>query len=156
MSQPTPRLAHVLRPYRAGLLVLLPLAMFEVGLDGAMTLSYKFLIDYAIVPQNKQALLAILGILAGIVILASVTAFWRDYHYANVAAKILADIRTRGVRTQPEPVHRLLRGARRQRHPGIVFFGPRGHRDLDYRRSQCLAVAGAERGNGRRFAVLPA
>lgn len=88
-------LRELLRPHGIVLLVLLPLAAFEVGLDGAMTLSYKFLIDYAFVPRNRVALLAILAVLAAVVVLAAATAFWRDRYYAGVSARVMAEIRSR-------------------------------------------------------------
>ncbi|MDB6154896.1 MAG: ATP-binding cassette protein [Chthoniobacteraceae bacterium] len=88
------RLSAHLRPFWPALLVVLPLGLLEVALDGALTLSYKFLIDYAITPHNRIALLTILGILAALVVLASVGSFWRDHFYARLSADMLGRLRT--------------------------------------------------------------
>ena len=94
-SSPGSALRQMLRPYARVLLVVSLLAACEVGLDGAMTLSYKFLIDHAIVPQDRRSLLTILWILAAVLVLASVTAFWRDHYHARTSARMVAQVRTR-------------------------------------------------------------
>lgn len=94
-ASPAPTLRQMLRPYGKVLLLVSLLAACEVALDGAMTLSYKFLIDYAIVPRDRHALLTILWILAGVLVLASATAFWRDRYHAKTSARMVAQVRTR-------------------------------------------------------------
>lgn len=83
-----------LRAYWTILLVVVPLGLLEVGIDGGLTLSYKFLIDLAIVPHNSRALVTILAVLAAAIILASLTSFWRDHYFARMSSRVLADIRT--------------------------------------------------------------
>ncbi|MGH7963715.1 MAG: ABC transporter ATP-binding protein, partial [Candidatus Binatia bacterium] len=91
-------LRHILTflyPYRVrGVLILFGL-LLEMGFTGSVPLSFKFLIDNAITPQDKQVLFFILGLLAGGVVLVSLAGLGRDYLYAQVCTAILNDLRQR-------------------------------------------------------------
>lgn len=73
--------------------LLVPLAVAEMAFDGGLSLSYKLLIDHAIVPQDGEALAWILGVLAGAVILGSGLSIWRDHLFAKFLSRTVNDIR---------------------------------------------------------------
>src|SRR6185312_217250 len=104
----------ILRRHAPALALLVPMALFEVGLDGGLTLSYRYLIDRAIVPSNGRALAIVLGALGGGVVVASIVALLRDRAYAKRVAKILDDVR----RAVFDHVLRLSIGAFAQRRSG--------------------------------------
>ena len=94
VSPSVPR--HVLRLLRRHALalgLLVPLALAEVALDGGLTLSYRYLIDNAIVPENGHVLVTIVVALALGALVSSVLSLFRDYAYARLVTKILNDVR---------------------------------------------------------------
>jgi ATP-binding cassette, subfamily B, bacterial len=83
----------LLRGYRGALYLLLPLALVDGLLDGGLTLSYKFLVDDAIVPRNVHALILILAALASGALIGSLLSLWRDLFYARTVSNALATLR---------------------------------------------------------------
>jgi ATP-binding cassette subfamily B protein len=73
--------------------VLLPLALVDGLLDGGLTLSYKFLVDSAIMPHNAKALTLILSILIAGALAGSALSIWRDLLYAKTVGRLLHDLR---------------------------------------------------------------
>src|SRR5213075_115448 len=83
-----------LRPYGGKLALLITLLLLDAGLTAAVPLGIKFLVDDAIVPQNRTLLLWGLGALAAATLLVSAAAIARDWLYAYVGAAVLNDLRT--------------------------------------------------------------
>lgn len=73
--------------------ILVPLAIVEMAFEGGLTLSYKLLIDNAIVPGDGRALAIILSALAACVVVTSLLALLRDYLFAGFLSRILSDVR---------------------------------------------------------------
>ena len=73
--------------------LLIPLAVAEMAFDGGLSLSYKLLIDHAIVPQDGEALRSILAALGGAVVLGSGLSIWRDHLFAKFLSRTVSDIR---------------------------------------------------------------
>ena len=86
-------MARLLGGGRRALAFIVPLALLEAALDGALTLSYRFLIDRAIVPANRQALVTILAALAVTVAVAASLALWRDRLYVRWVARAVSTVR---------------------------------------------------------------
>jgi len=91
-------LRHVGAAFRArwgvGLLILGGL-LIEMAFNAAVPMSFKYLVDSAIVPRNEQVLL---GILAGLtigVVVVSAAGLGCDYLYAKFSTSILNDLRWR-------------------------------------------------------------
>ncbi|MBI3799344.1 MAG: ATP-binding cassette domain-containing protein [Deltaproteobacteria bacterium] len=82
-----------LRLYRALSIVLFVGLLLEMGLSSGIPLSFKFLIDNAIVPRNEHMLFLISGLLGGAVILVSLTSLGCDYLYARLCAAIVKGLR---------------------------------------------------------------
>jgi ATP-binding cassette subfamily B protein len=77
----------------AALALIIPLILVEASLDGGLTLSYKYLVDHAIVPGNGKALLQILGLLSCSFFFVSFLGFWRDDRYSNMVSSIIREMR---------------------------------------------------------------
>jgi ATP-binding cassette subfamily B protein len=77
----------------AALLVLL-LITVDVLFNTALALSLQFLIDFAITPNNRNALLIIVAGLGVGFLLITAAQIWRDYLYAWLSARVLNDLRT--------------------------------------------------------------
>jgi ATP-binding cassette subfamily B protein len=82
-----------LRPYRGKVWVLLLLLLLDAGLGAALPLGIKFLVDEAIVPQDRRLLFVILAALVAATLIGSATAIARDWYYAYVGAGVLNDLR---------------------------------------------------------------
>lgn len=78
---------------RGRLLWLLPLALPDVAIDTGLTLSYKFIIDRALIPRDGRALVQILGVLASGVLLSAAATLFRDRFYAGEVAALVASVR---------------------------------------------------------------
>jgi len=74
------------------LYLLLPLALLDGVLDGGLTLSYKYLVDAAIVPHNVRALTTILTVLAVGALAGSALAIWRDRLYSSAVGRLLHQV----------------------------------------------------------------
>ena len=83
----------IARSYAPLLYLLLPLALLDGVLDAGLTLSYKYLVDTAIVPHNARALIIILAILAGGAGIGSALSVWRDRLYSSAVGRFLRQIR---------------------------------------------------------------
>lgn len=101
MSEPTaPSPAgHWRRPLRllwrtrGALWIILPLAACEVSLDGCLTITYRLLVDQALLRHDARATTAILSVLAVWLVVASLLALWRDWLYGRAVAAMLANLR---------------------------------------------------------------
>ena len=89
------QLLTALSPYKGHSALILGGLLLEMGFNGCVALGFKFLIDYAIIPQDTQVLLVVLGLLAGGVVLVAIVGLGRDYLYARVCAAVLRDLRHR-------------------------------------------------------------
>lgn len=93
-SEPRPTtIGAIAAAYAPLLWLLLPLALMDGVLDAGLTLSYKFLVDTAIVPHNGRALTLILSILAAGAVIGSALSIWRDRLYASAVGRLLRRIR---------------------------------------------------------------
>ncbi len=75
-----------------GLLILVGL-LIEMGFTAAVPLSFKYLVDYAIIPKNEAMLIAILAALSGGLVVASAAGLGLDYLYAKFSTGLLNDLR---------------------------------------------------------------
>ena len=86
-------LAYVWRYPRAALIVFL-LIVLDVAFNTVLSLSPQFVIDFAIIPNNRRVLVIIIvGLAVGFVAVAA-SQIWRDYLYAWLGARVLNDLRT--------------------------------------------------------------
>lgn len=84
-----------LRVHRGeGLLIALGL-LVEMGFCAAVPMSFKYLVDYAIIPRNERVLITILAGLAGGLAVASAAGLGLDYIYARFSTGVLNDLRWR-------------------------------------------------------------
>lgn len=83
----------LLRGHLSKLGVLVPLTITDVAIDSGLTLSYKFIIDLAILPHDSHALGVILAVLAGAVTLSSALSLFRDRYYAKALARMIVELR---------------------------------------------------------------
>ena len=77
-----------------GLLILGGL-LIEMAFNAAVPMSFKYLVDYAIVPRNEKVLFAILAGLTGGVVVVSAAGLGCDYLYAKFSTGVLNDLRWR-------------------------------------------------------------
>ncbi len=77
-----------------GLLILGGL-LIEMAFYAAVPMSFKYLVDYAIVPRNEHILIAILTGLACSLVVASAAGLGLDYVYAKFTTGVLNDLRWR-------------------------------------------------------------
>ncbi|HEU4989110.1 MAG TPA: ABC transporter ATP-binding protein, partial [Gemmatimonadaceae bacterium] len=94
VTAPPRRVTRLLRSRGRVLLLIVPLALLEAALDGALTLSYRFLIDRAIEPADRRALIFILAVLGATVVAAGGLAILRDRLYVRWAARAVSRVRT--------------------------------------------------------------
>jgi ATP-binding cassette subfamily B protein len=87
------RLLHYLSPYRLQATLLLLVMAVDICFEIAFPLSLKYLVDLAIIPQNTRLLVAILGGLGALGLLAAGAGFGRDVLYARIGANVLRDLR---------------------------------------------------------------
>ncbi|MBI5832228.1 MAG: ATP-binding cassette domain-containing protein [Armatimonadetes bacterium] len=78
---------------RRALWIILPLAACEVSLDGCLTISYRFLIDHALLRHDAQATTLILSVLAAWLVAASLLSVWRDWLWGRAVSSMLASVR---------------------------------------------------------------
>ncbi|MDE2490429.1 MAG: ATP-binding cassette domain-containing protein [Elusimicrobia bacterium] len=78
---------------RAALAAAAALSLLEVGVDGALTLSYKLLLDDVFPRHDARLLAAVLGGLAAGAALAAVLSVWSDRAWARWAARASAALR---------------------------------------------------------------
>src|ERR1700704_5082453 len=75
-----------------GLLIFVGL-LIDMSFSAAVPMSFKYLLDYAIVPRNGEILVLILAGLAGGVVLAAGAYIGCDYLYAKFTTGVLNDLR---------------------------------------------------------------
>ena len=75
-----------------GLLILGGL-LIEMAFNSAVPLSFKYLVDYAIMPRDGQVLTLILSGLAASLVLAAAAGLGLDYLYAKFSTAVLNDLR---------------------------------------------------------------
>lgn len=91
---PPPHLVvRLLRKHAATAWILVPLTAVEVAMDAGLTLSYRFLIDYAIVPKNRHALVTILVVLFAGLVTTTVASLLRDHLASRVVARAIGELR---------------------------------------------------------------
>jgi ABC-type bacteriocin/lantibiotic exporter with double-glycine peptidase domain len=71
--------------------------LIEMTFSAAVPMSFKYLVDYAIVPHDEKILFAILAGLALSLVVASAAGLGLDYLYAKFATGVLNDLRLRPV-----------------------------------------------------------
>lgn len=82
-----------LRPHGVPSLLILLGVMLHVAYVTNLSLSFKFLIDRAIVPHNARLLVLIIGGLALTFVVTSIVDAGRDYLTASVGARVIEDLR---------------------------------------------------------------
>ena len=88
------RVLVYVRPYRMQSLLLIVGMLLDLLFDTALRLSFKFLIDEALIPQNYSLLLSLLAGLSGGIVIAAIAAVGRDYLYARLGTRVVNDLRT--------------------------------------------------------------
>jgi ATP-binding cassette, subfamily B, bacterial len=78
----------------AGLLILGGL-LVEMAFNSAVPMSFKYLVDYAIVPRDEKVLIVILAGLTGGGVVVSAAGLGCDYLYARFSTGVLNDLRWR-------------------------------------------------------------
>ncbi len=82
------------RPFRGPILVIFAILLLEMGFSAAVPLSFKYLIDRALLGKDQTWLY---GILTGLTVgglVVSAAGFGRDYLYARVVARLLGNLRS--------------------------------------------------------------
>ena len=67
--------------------------LLEMGFHGGLPIGFKFLLDHAIVPGDKQILFWVLGLLSGGAVLVALVGLGNDYLYVQVCTALLRDLR---------------------------------------------------------------
>ena len=67
----------------------------EMAFSAAVPMSFKYLVDWAIVPHDEKILLIILAVLASGLIVVSAAGLGLDYVYAKFSINVLNDLRLR-------------------------------------------------------------
>jgi hypothetical protein len=101
-----PTLLSLLRPYRVKCALIFAGLLVDLALWSALPLSFKMLIDGAIVPHDGRLLVRMVAGLVALALLASVAAVGRDYLYADIGARVMGDLR----RAMFEKLQRLPMG----------------------------------------------
>jgi ATP-binding cassette subfamily B protein len=86
--------AALRKRWGTGLLILGGL-LIEMAFSAAVPMSFKYVVDFAIIPQDERILFIILAILAGSLVAASAAGLGLDYAYAKFSIKVLNDLRLR-------------------------------------------------------------
>lgn len=94
IAQTIGELLRPLRAYRRQVwVVILAIAIEMVAQTAVMPMSFKFLIDDALMPKDWDMLMLILGILAVSVVLGGVCKVGQDYIYARLGTSVVNDLR---------------------------------------------------------------
>jgi ATP-binding cassette, subfamily B, bacterial len=88
-------LAALFRPYRRSTILIGLCLLVEAAFNAFLPLSFSFLIDKALIPKDKEALVVILVALAVAVVVGGAVGLGRDKLYANLTARVVADLRLR-------------------------------------------------------------
>ena len=87
------RAGRMLRPHRAASALIGLAILLHLGYSTFLALSFKLLVDNAILPRDGQVALAIVGALALVFLVAAAADVGHDYLLASVSARALADLR---------------------------------------------------------------
>ena len=82
-----------LRPYRVQTALILVGLSLELAFYVSLPLSFRFLVDRAIIPRDSRLLTLVLAGLAGIFALAALAGVGKDFLLARVVARVLNDLR---------------------------------------------------------------
>lgn len=82
-----------LRPYRGQAALIFVGLSLELAFYVSLPLSFRFLIDRAIIPRDGRLLTLVLGTLAGMFALAALAGIGKDLLLASVVARVLNDVR---------------------------------------------------------------
>jgi len=82
------------RPFTAQILLISAILLLEMGFSASVPISFKFLIDRALIGREQAWLYGILAGLAAAAVVISAVGFRRDYMYARVVAKLLENLRS--------------------------------------------------------------
>ncbi|HEU4321962.1 MAG TPA: ATP-binding cassette domain-containing protein [Roseiflexaceae bacterium] len=83
----------LLRPYWAASALITLAITIHLGYSTFLALSFKFLVDYALTPHDAGVLLAIVGALAGLLLVTAAADVGHDYLLASVSARAMRDLR---------------------------------------------------------------
>jgi ATP-binding cassette subfamily B protein len=91
------QVSRILRARAPQLALLVPLTLAEVAFDGALTLSYRFLVDDVVQSASARGTMLVpVAVALGVgFVVAAVLSTWRDYLYARESTAILTDLRTK-------------------------------------------------------------
>jgi len=82
-----------LRPYRVQTVLILVGLSLELTFYVSLPLSFRFIIDHAIIPRDGRLLTLILTVLAGLFLLAALAGAGKELLLARVVARVLNDLR---------------------------------------------------------------
>jgi ATP-binding cassette, subfamily B, bacterial len=133
--------SYGLQYWGSGLLIMVGL-LIEMSFNALVPFSFKFIVDQGLVGGDRNLLIEIVIGLAVGAVLVSVTGLARDYLYARVAARILANIRQRMF----SHLQRL----------SMDFYGRARTGDILSRFSGDLAAVETSLANALPWGVLPA
>ncbi|WP_409342707.1 ABC transporter transmembrane domain-containing protein [Paenibacillus sp. MBLB4367] len=86
------RIVQMFRPYKLHTALLMLALLIDLAFETFMPLSFKFVIDFAIVPQNSANLLLILASLVSGAAVASLAGVFRDKLYASMGSSVMKDL----------------------------------------------------------------
>jgi ATP-binding cassette subfamily B protein len=95
VSQMARQVGEALRAHWGVGLLIMGGLLIEMAFYAAVPMSFKYLVDYAIIPRNERILIAILTGLACSLVVASVAGLGLDYLYAKFTTGVLNDLRWR-------------------------------------------------------------
>jgi ATP-binding cassette subfamily B protein len=87
-------LAGWARPFTGQILLIFVILLFEMGFSAAVPMSFKLLIDHALIGREQGWLYGVLVGLAAAAVLITGAGFARDYLYARVVARLLGNLRS--------------------------------------------------------------
>ncbi len=83
----------LLRPHAAKCALILGTLVFDLALTTAIPMSFKVLIDDAIVPHDGRLLVRMILALVALAVVSSASGVGRDYLYAFIGARVIGDLR---------------------------------------------------------------
>ena len=81
------------RPYKKKTAFFVLLILIALGLDAALPLGFKFITDDALIPQNFQVLVLVVGVLFVALVMSTLMQVGSDRLYTQLATKVLNDLR---------------------------------------------------------------
>ncbi|MFN7924685.1 MAG: ABC transporter transmembrane domain-containing protein [Bryobacteraceae bacterium] len=77
------------------LIAVVALSLFDMGLNGQLSLSFQYLVDHTIAEKNVRALGSVAGLLCASIAIVTVSGAFRDRLYASATAEAMAQLRAR-------------------------------------------------------------